>query len=521
MPGHEPEDLPLDATPSKRIYLSIISDYDLKTAVCELLDNVLDAHRSLRSADILAVDIEIDVDQQTISLCDNAGGVPKGELRKLISPGETTSDGAEGAIGNFGVGSKRAVVALAEHIRVTTRRGNEDTYRLEYDDEWLTSPDWHLPYFKVANIEPNTTTIQLSRLRSRISDGDVSELKEHVSMVYAHFLKNPKTEFRLQGELIEPHFFDQWAYPASCPPVAHKKQLFDQKTQAKVNFRLVSGLTYQGGTIEGDYGVFVYCNKRLVTRALRSPEVGFIAGLAGQSHHDKSLARIIVELDGPANLMPWNSSKTAIFYNHRIFSLIKDDIITSVKHATKSSKLLRTDFETKVAPFREGRIIENDLGLQGSIKLTKLPTFEAMSQKETIETLNKSLGYEKPWTRGLYETMIAEQLIAGRKVLTQKNRISLILLDSTVEIGCKEYLDKVVKLAPKDVEKLKRWQIQNEVAKHVLTDDPIWDRLREYYRYRNTFVHESASLTVPDTKISEIRLDVSKFLTAAFGIQFP
>lgn len=521
MSGHQAEDLPLDATPSKRIYLSIISDYDLKTAVCELLDNVLDAHRALNMADSLDVDIEVDVDQQTISLRDNAGGVPKGELRKLISPGETTSDGAEGAIGNFGVGSKRAVVALAEHIRVTTRRGNEDTFRLEYDDEWLTNSDWHLPYYKVDNIDANSTTIQLSRLRSRISDEDVSELKEHVSMVYAHFLDNPNTVFRVQGETIEPHFFNKWAYPIDCPPIAHKKQLFDQKTQAKVHLRLVSGLTYEGGTIEGDYGVFIYCNKRLVTRALRSPEVGFIAGLAGQSHHDKSLARIIVELDGPANLMPWNSSKTAIFYNHRIFSLIKDDIITSVKHATKSSKLLRTQFDTKVAPFREGKIIERDLGMQGSIKLTKLPKFEAMSQKETIETLNKSLGYEKPWTRALYESMIAEQLIAGRKVLTQKNRISLILLDSTVEIGCKEYLDKVVQLGPNDIKKLKRWEIQEEVAKHVLKDDPIWDRLREYYRFRNTFVHESAAMTLPDTKIAEIRLDVCRFLTEAFGIRFP
>ena len=31
----------VDATPSKRLYLSIIADYDLNKAICELIDNAL------------------------------------------------------------------------------------------------------------------------------------------------------------------------------------------------------------------------------------------------------------------------------------------------------------------------------------------------------------------------------------------------------------------------------------------------------------------------------------------------
>ncbi len=38
----------IDATPNKRIYRSIIADYDLKTAICELVDNALDARKTFR-----------------------------------------------------------------------------------------------------------------------------------------------------------------------------------------------------------------------------------------------------------------------------------------------------------------------------------------------------------------------------------------------------------------------------------------------------------------------------------------
>ena len=32
----------IDGTPKKRLFLSIISDYDLKTGLCELVDNAID-----------------------------------------------------------------------------------------------------------------------------------------------------------------------------------------------------------------------------------------------------------------------------------------------------------------------------------------------------------------------------------------------------------------------------------------------------------------------------------------------
>ena len=76
----------IDATPTKRIYRSIISDYNLDTAICALVDNAIDAWLSPQKTHALEIVIGIDVDHQTIVLTDNSGGVRESELRKLNQP---------------------------------------------------------------------------------------------------------------------------------------------------------------------------------------------------------------------------------------------------------------------------------------------------------------------------------------------------------------------------------------------------------------------------------------------------
>src|SRR5688500_1456107 len=95
---------PIDATPTKRVYHAIIPDHDLPTAICELIDNALDAS----TADAAMACVDINTDQQTIQVIDRCGGVSEKDLRNLVSPGESSLTGDGSSIGIFGVGSKRA-----------------------------------------------------------------------------------------------------------------------------------------------------------------------------------------------------------------------------------------------------------------------------------------------------------------------------------------------------------------------------------------------------------------------------
>jgi len=108
----------VDAVPSKRLFLSIIADYDLNRSICELIDNAIDIWIKNGKASSIKVDLELN--QQTIVISDNAGGVEKSDLHLIVGPGQTSNVSADETIGIFGVGTKRAVVALSQDIKEIT-----------------------------------------------------------------------------------------------------------------------------------------------------------------------------------------------------------------------------------------------------------------------------------------------------------------------------------------------------------------------------------------------------------------
>ena len=151
----------LNATPSKRLYLSIIADYDLNRSICELVDNGLDVWvRSGRTRKII-IKIALDKAQQTITVEDDAGGLPKSELRYVVGPGQTGTSPTDETIGIFGVGTKRAVVALAQDIKIKTRFRKQETYQIDLDDKWLEDDSWEIPVYEVNEIAEGSTIVEL------------------------------------------------------------------------------------------------------------------------------------------------------------------------------------------------------------------------------------------------------------------------------------------------------------------------------------------------------------------------
>lgn len=89
---HQTEIGPIDGTPEKRMFWSIINDYDLKTGGCELVDNAIDLWTIAERPDKLSVNITLDAERQLIAVHDNAGGMQHDELRLLIAPGGSRND---------------------------------------------------------------------------------------------------------------------------------------------------------------------------------------------------------------------------------------------------------------------------------------------------------------------------------------------------------------------------------------------------------------------------------------------
>jgi hypothetical protein len=517
----------LDATPSKRLYLSLIADYDIDKAICELIDNALDIWVRNGRASTLSVRITLDKTQQRIEVVDDAGGIGESNLSFVVGPGHTGNVESDQVIGIFGVGTKRAAVSLAQEIRIRTREKN-DTFQVEFDDTWIEeSADWRLPVYRVSPISQGTTYIELLRLRRPITDESVPKLAAHLGATYANFLKDKRVSIQLNNEHVAPIAFDDWAYPPKYGPRLYTGVIRTNDGR-DVRVRATAGLTMESSPAGGEYGVYFYCNDRLIARAVKTFDVGFAPGLSGKPHADISLARLIVSLNGEARLMPWNSSKSDINPSHEVFGSLRNWLLQVLKDYTSLSRRL-SKFEggwpRHVFKYKTGTVTEVTVADFPSVNASYLPPLPVSRPRyaSVVRHANRVIAHKKPWTTGLFESIIAVDWIL-KQSLEQKNRIALILLDSTLEIAFKEFLvnESGVTFSDSRLQNMfaDRTQVQIEVRKHVNIQDTAWKKIAHYYQMRCQLVHRRASVAVADREIVDFRAIVQAVLGKLFRLKF-
>lgn len=517
---------PIDGTPKKRFFLSIISDYDLKTGLCELIDNAIDLWMTSGRPTSLVVNLEIDPDRQLIFVTDDAGGVKRNELSLLIAPGESKNDLAAEVIGVFGVGGKRAGIALAEHVTIKTRFQEEESSELNITQEWLQTEDWNLPAYAIPDIAPGTTQVELSHLRKSLRPNDVEDLKRHFGETYDWFLQNGCT-INVNAAAVTPINFETWAFPPSYAPRQSHFQV-DMGRGGRMSCEIVGGLIRDRDPERDNYGVYFYCNRRLIVKEVRTLEVGYFSGGAGVPHSDASLCRVIVRLQGPAQLMPWNSSKSGINYGHFGFEQIRMRLIPLVSYFTSLSRRLREDWSSQVFRYDVGDIQEvpaTDITGRHPV-LPALPRVNK-PRTERYKTSNKVQIQNMPWTLGLVESLAMVDVIERQRLQT-KNRISLILLDSTFEIAMKEFIVHRNDLFPPaqyddaEIGRLfsRRHLVTNAILEKRPALKPLIDTANHYYMMRNKLIHERATVDVTDLDIKNYRMTVERLLNSLFDLNF-
>lgn len=514
----------INATPSKRLFLSIIADYDLNRSICELVDNGLDVWvRGGRKSNI-AVHVTLNKEQQTICVEDNAGGLPKGELSFIIGPGQTGSAPTDETIGIFGVGTKRAVVALAQDITISTRHGQQKTYQVEFDDSWLEAEDWELPFYEIDNVAPGTTSVNLQRLRVHITDELTEQLRDYLGATYARFLVMEGVTITLNGNPLTPKVFDNWAFPPGYEPRRYSGDLPTAEGRT-IRVEAIAGLSDESSPAAGEYGVYFYCNDRLVARALKTFEVGFMKGYAGLPHPKVSLTKVLVSLNGDARSMPWNSSKSDISTKHEVFQALHPWLTQVVKDYAALSRIWMGDWPDKVFQYDTGEVVDVPVDDFPTVKKSYLPPAPKSRPRygDVITQANEALARKKPWVKGLYEGVIAADLISKQN-LEQRNRIALIVLDSTLEIAFKEYLVNDSGTHYSDAKLLdvfsSRHKVHTEIKKYVSIPVDTWKKIQHYSDLRNKLIHQRASGGVGDADLWAFRETVEAVLKKLYRLKF-
>src|SRR5262249_18727320 len=139
----------------------------------------------------------------------------------------------------------------------------QGTYQVAFDESWLENDEWELPLYEVDQISPRTTIVELQKLRVQITDEAIDLLKDHLSATYAFFLKNNKVEIQLNDTALSPKYFENWAYPPKYGPRRFKGLLKTEDDQ-EIQVKVIAGLARESSPAAGEYGVYFYCNDRLV-----------------------------------------------------------------------------------------------------------------------------------------------------------------------------------------------------------------------------------------------------------------
>jgi hypothetical protein len=515
----------IEAVPSKRLYLSIIADYDLKLGLCELIDNAIDNWTHNERKQNVKVSIELDYERQIIQVTDNSGGIKESEIDLIVSPGQTRSNPGVEAIGYFGVGSKRAVFAMAQEIKIRTRFKAEATLLIELNDSWIAEEGWGIDVYEVDKIPEGSTSIELTRLRKPIKQEEEQLLLNQLGAIYAKFLKLGGFELEINETPITAIEFESWSYPPGFGPKLWEGTV-DFKDKGKIEVDILGGLTRSGDPSGDEYGVYIYCNDRLVLRASKAPEVGWRIPGIGNPHPSKGLARVLVYLTGPTQLMPWNSSKSQIDFKHKTFTEIADHIAKILKHyGTLSKKFSSERWTETVFPYTEGEVKKETVKNFSSSAKIYLPIIPRGERKkkypDLIKSLNKELSKTKPWVVGLYEAIIAVDEIRKLK-LQQNNRLCLLIMDSTLEIAFKEFLvyETIPPLSERTISAYNRPDLQREVAARSTISAALWRTIDYYYHKRCDLVHKRASTQISNDELATYRETVELVLTGLFGISF-
>ena len=513
----------LDAVPSKRLFLSIIADYDLNKSICELVDNAFDVWTRGGRQDAINIQVWLDPEQGCIRVEDDAGGLARNELRYIIGPGQTGSSSTDETIGIFGVGTKRAVVALAEDITIRTRHGSAKTYQVEFDETWLNDEEWELPLFQVDDITSGATQVVLQRLRVKITGRAIDQLRCHLGATYAKFLVRTGVKLCLNGEAVAPQFFDSWSFPPDYGP-RHYTGKIETPNGRFVEVDVLAGLSNESSPTGGEYGVYFYCNDRLVAPAMKSFDVGFTRGQAGLPHPKISLTKVIVSLRGDASEMPWNSSKSDISTKHHIFVALHDWLVQVVADFARISRVWMGQWPNKVFAYEAGKIIDVEIDDFLAARKSFLPEPPKSRPRlaERVAEKNRKLARQKPWVTELYEGAVAATFIA-KQPLSQANWLAFNLLDLTLTSAFKAFLvnEADAEISGKSLKTLLRLtpRISPQLKEKVSLSDVVWVEIENMARRREDLIYGRAVPTISDDELAVAEELVHLVLKQLFRIE--
>jgi hypothetical protein len=348
----------VDATPARRFFVSmLVRDIELMPAIVDLVDNCADGAKRVRpkqGADrFKGLRVEIELSPENFVIRDNCGGMDLTLARHYAFKFGRADDakGPVGEVGQFGVGMKRALFKMGNRFSVksaTTR----NSFSLSVDvPAWTQEKDndWSFRFNEIDE-DANTpdaevgTELEVEDLHEFVAeefgqDRFVNRLRQQIALRELRLLQQD-LEISVNGEPLRAQAPILLAGDALSPIHREKELTVDGGETLQVS--LWAGLAGGDSAEEDDSddaekyrgeppaGWYVFCNDRLLIYADKGRLTGW--GVEAATYHPQySRFRGYVLIEGNSKFMPWNTTKTGVDEDSRVFREVQNDMFDALQ----------------------------------------------------------------------------------------------------------------------------------------------------------------------------------------------
>lgn len=291
----------------------------IPSRLMELIDNSIDAKVEGKT-----LEIKVTVSKGLhphIIVEDNGHGMDEKTSQSFFRLGDSKKPGQK-KIGQFGIGSKIAILGLGDTCSVETSAINEPySVSLKFDINKFSN--WNVDYsMRKSNPDKHGTRIRIDNLTIRIGDLDrfCKRISDQLSKTYKHFLDSGDVIIKINGKKVTPF----------------RVQLLDdyyQEFDFTVDGKRVHG--WAGATIEAatnwKFGFDLISNRRII----KSNDM-----LSRHAH--TSLARLVGEIH--LDDFPVDIHKTDFIRHNELFEKMQDQLLneelagllTRISHLTNA-----------------------------------------------------------------------------------------------------------------------------------------------------------------------------------------
>ena len=507
----------IEIIPKKRVLQSIARDINLNMAILELIDNSIDAWKRNNTGNKLVIAIKVtkgDKDNGKLSQLDyedNAGGIPVKKITELFTLGDTGASQYEKSIGEFGVGLKRALFSLSKEFIIESKAPQEDGFTCKVDvSSFLKDPEWKLEYSVGSSAPLEKSIIRFLGLNYEIGDKTERDFRKVIAETYSHTISN-NGEIFVNNTEVTFHKFDEWTefaenYSEYSPKRVQSKVEVEGK---KVEVDITVGLMKTFHTT-GEYGFYIYCNDRLAVKDGKEEQLGFNGKEFTYPHNRISRFRCEVRLNGPRSLVPWNSTKSGINYNLPLMSVLLPGLKKLAKPYLNFSNRLSTPGKSGINGLVERKANEvNTTKEKDLIKYFEtLPDLKSRAKRESFKRGKSSK--TDPWKKSLMDAVTIIDSIIRKKTPEYKNRVAVLILDSTIEVSMRAYLKNVVNTdeSRKEGNERQFYKLMDFAKKRSGTlnvDKSTWVNIAHFHEIRDKLYHEFSDIDVTEGSIESYK----------------